>query len=134
MTQRVDPNSPVPIFRQIADGLRDSVAAGVYRPGELVPSVRAQALTLLVNPNTVQRAYDELEREGLLVSKRGVGMAVANGSRRTATRNAADDVRAALTAAVERALAAGIDAGAIDALYGQARDEALKTANERRPT
>ena len=84
---RVDPSSSVPIFRQIADGLRAAIAAGVYRPGELVPSVRQQAIGLLVNPNTVQRAYDELERDGLLVSQKGIGMKVAAGAATSAARD-----------------------------------------------
>lgn len=117
---RVDPSSPVPIFRQIADGLRAAVAAGAYRPGELVPSVRQQALALLVNPNTVQRAYDELERDGLLVSRKGIGMAVADGAARAASRDAAADAQTALAAAIDAALAAGLTRDAIDARYAAA--------------
>ena len=119
-TFRVDPSSPVPIFRQIADGIRSAVAAGVYRPGDLVPSVRQQALLLLVNPNTIQRAYDELERDGLLVTKKGIGMAVAAGAQKAATRDAAVDIRSALTAAIESGLAAGLDRDAIDVHYAAA--------------
>ncbi|RYG79163.1 GntR family transcriptional regulator [bacterium] len=117
---RVDPSSPVPIFRQIAEALRAAVAAGVYRPGELVPSVRQQALALLVNPNTVQRAYDELERDGLLVSRKGIGMAVADGAARSAARDAATDAQSALAAAIEAALSAGLTRDAIDARYAAA--------------
>ena len=66
----IDLTSSVPIFRQIVDGICAAVAAGVYKPGELIPSVRQQAIALLVNPNTVQRAYEQLERDGLLVTRR----------------------------------------------------------------
>lgn len=117
---RIDPSSPVPIFRQIADALRGAVAAGVYRPGDLVPSVRQQALALLVNPNTVQRAYDELERDGLLVSRKGIGMAVADGAARSAARDAATDAQTALASAIDAALAAGLSREAIDARYAAA--------------
>lgn len=117
---RIDPSSPVPIFRQIADGLRAAIAAGVYGPGDLVPSVRQQALALVVNPNTVQRAYDELERDGTLVSRKGIGMAVAEGARRPAVRDATDRTQAALLAAIESALAAGLSRDAIDARYAAA--------------
>ena len=117
---RIDPSSPVPIFRQIADGLRGAVAAGVYRPGDLVPSVRQQALALLVNPNTVQRAYDELERDGLLLSRKGIGMSVADGAARVASRDATSDAQAALAAAIEAALAAGLSREAIDSRYAAA--------------
>jgi GntR family transcriptional regulator len=66
----------VPIYLQITGYIRGAVAAGVYRPGEMVPSLRTLALELTVNPNTVQRAYEELEREGLIEARRGLGMFV----------------------------------------------------------
>src|SRR6266436_5730208 len=97
---RVEPASPVPIFRQISDGVRSAVAAGVYRPGDLIPSVRTQALTLLVNPNTVQRAYEQLEREGLIISKKGTGMIVAPDSKAAAKNGVEEGVRAAFAQAI----------------------------------
>lgn len=74
----VDPKSTIPIFRQIADQLRQSIDAGVYKTGEMLPSLRAMALEIKVNPNTVQRAYDALEREGVVETRRGVGIFVAS--------------------------------------------------------
>jgi GntR family transcriptional regulator len=99
----IDPNTPVPIYRQIADHIRGGVAAGVYRPGEAIPSLRALALELVVNPNTVQRAYEELEREGLVQARRGLGMFVADGAVESARRAS----EAALYSAFVRAIAAG---------------------------
>lgn len=119
---RIDPSSAVPIFRQIVEGLRSLIAAGVYRPGELVPSVRQQALALLVNPNTVARAYEVLEREGLLESRKGVGMVVAAGSRPAAARGAADAVASAFAEAIAQARTAGLSRQQIDQLYRQACD------------
>ncbi len=72
----IDPHSSTPVYLQIADHVRRAVAAGVYRPGEMIPSLRAMALEMVVNPNTVQRAYEELEREGLIRSRKGLGMFV----------------------------------------------------------
>ena len=117
---RVDPSSQVPVFRQIVDGLRALLAAGVYRPGDLIPSVRQQAIALLVNPNTVQRAYEELERLGLIESRRGVGMVVVDGSQPSATRGAQDAIAAALATVVEQARAAGLSRERVDVLYGRA--------------
>lgn len=74
----VDPNSHVPIYQQIVEIICSSVAAGVYRPGESLPSVRAMAGEMLVNPNTIQRAYQELERGGLVQTRRGLGVFVAD--------------------------------------------------------
>jgi GntR family transcriptional regulator len=73
----IDPKSPIPIFRQIADQLRQSIEAGVYRPGEMLPSLRQLALDVRVNPNTVQRAYEALEREGVVQTRRGIGIFVS---------------------------------------------------------
>ena len=68
-----------PIYGQIADRVKFAVAAGVLRPGELVPSVRELSKQLVVNPNTVARAYRELQNEGLLDA--GAGHRVAGGRR-----------------------------------------------------
>ena len=69
-----------PIYGQIADRVKFAVAAGVLRPGELVPSVRELSKQLVVNPNTVARAYRELQNEGLLETVRGTGLQVAEGA------------------------------------------------------
>jgi len=73
----IDPKSNVPIFRQIADQLNSAIDAGVYKSGESLPSLRSLAVDIKVNPNTVQRAYDALEREGIVETRRGVGIFVA---------------------------------------------------------
>jgi GntR family transcriptional regulator len=74
---RIDPKSSVPIFQQIADQTRSSIRRGVLRPGEILPSLRALAVEIQVNPNTVQRAYELLEREGVVQSRKGVGVFVS---------------------------------------------------------
>ncbi|MBE2291471.1 MAG: GntR family transcriptional regulator [Xanthomonadaceae bacterium] len=73
----VDPASPEPIYRQIAEQLRRLVAAGQLRPGDGLPSVREVAAAHAINPMTVSRAYSQLEAEGVLERLRGKGMAVA---------------------------------------------------------
>src|SRR3954453_8547654 len=69
-----------PIYSQIADRVKFAVAAGVLRPGEMVPSVREMSKQLVVNPNTVARAYRELQTEGLIEPVRGTGLQVAEGA------------------------------------------------------
>lgn len=76
MVFQVRPDSPVPIYEQIAAQVVFGVAAGDPPPGDLVPSVRDLAQRLLVNPNTVARAYQDLERLGVLEARRGLGMQV----------------------------------------------------------
>lgn len=62
-----------PIYGQIKDGLRRMIVTGALEPGEKLPSVRAMAVDLAINPNTIQRAYAELEAEGFIYSVPGKG-------------------------------------------------------------
>ena len=62
-----------PIYEQIRDGLRRLIVTGALQPDERLPSVRSLATTLAINPNTIQRAYGELESEGYIYSVPGKG-------------------------------------------------------------
>jgi GntR family transcriptional regulator len=78
MRLNIDPDSGVPVYLQIAHSIRRSIAMGSLREGEQVPSVREVAEELTVNPNTVAKAYQLLERDGIVVSRKGVGTFVTN--------------------------------------------------------
>jgi GntR family transcriptional regulator len=69
----LDPNSGVPVYRQIIDQVRGGVASGVLNAGHQLPTVRQLAVDLEINPNTVVRAYRELELGGLLETQQGTG-------------------------------------------------------------
>jgi GntR family transcriptional regulator len=73
MFLKIDPNRTLPIFSQIMEGIRLAVATGRLGPGERIPSIRDLAVELRVNPNTVAKAYQELERAGLVEVRRGMG-------------------------------------------------------------
>src|SRR6516162_3931975 len=73
----LDAKSGVPIYRQIQDQIRYGIGSGKLRPGEQLPTVRALAVDLSVNPNTVIKAYTELERLGILTTEQGSGTFVA---------------------------------------------------------
>ena len=75
-----------PIYEQIKDGLRKLIVTGALRTGEKLPSVRALATQLSINPNTIQRAYGELETEGFVYSVTGRGTFVAEGDTQSAVR------------------------------------------------
>ena len=90
---RIDPNSVFPIYEQIILRIRAAVAAGVYRPGEMLPSQRALALKLHVNPNTVRRAYEQLERDGDVVCRQGLGIFVTKRAAARAHATASEVVR-----------------------------------------
>ncbi len=66
-----------PIYSQIVDSYRDRITAGILRPGDKLPSVRELAADLAINPNTIQRAYRELEAAGWIQSQPGKGCFVA---------------------------------------------------------
>jgi GntR family transcriptional regulator len=70
----ISTGSPIPIYRQIADQVRLAVATGNLSVGDPLPSVRSLAEELVINPNTVARAYADLAREGLLEPRAGLGV------------------------------------------------------------
>jgi GntR family transcriptional regulator len=77
MQLHVNTASRLPIYQQLAQQIREAIARGELEAEAGLPSVRQLSRDLLVNPNTVARAYTELEREGLLVSRPGRGIYVA---------------------------------------------------------
>lgn len=78
MFKSIDPRSPTPLYAQIADRIRLAVAAGELVKGESLPSVRALATQLRVNPATIVQAYRELERDRILEIRHGSGTFVAD--------------------------------------------------------
>ena len=73
----IDPRDPTPIYAQLERGLRAAIATGRVMPGDQLPTVRELAVDLRVNANTVARVYAELERAGVLETRRGVGSFVS---------------------------------------------------------
>lgn len=129
---KIEPGSHIPIYLQIVEGIRAAVAAGVYRPGEALPSLRAMAIDIQVNPNTVQRAYDELAREGLIYSRKGKGLFVAEQGTPSAQQRAKDGVRRVFEEGIRAARAAGMDAEEIEEVFGAALKQSAKVRRSRR--
>jgi GntR family transcriptional regulator len=75
----LNPNSGIPIYRQVMEQVRRMISSSLLRPGDALPSVRDVALTHAVNPMTISKAYSLLEAEGLLERQRGKAMTVAAG-------------------------------------------------------
>jgi DNA-binding transcriptional regulator YhcF (GntR family) len=128
---RVDPTLPTPPSRQLVEAVLDRVAAGALRPGERLPSVRALAAQALVNPNTVNKAYRELEALGAVEGRNGAGVfvraegpALARAERRGAT-------LARVQAAIETAVGAGHDPRALAAQVNEWLERAARTRNVR---
>lgn len=76
----VSPSSGVPLYLQIENQVKHAVAAGVLKTDDMLPSVRKLAADLRINPNTVARAYQNLEREGVIRTVPGGGTFVADGT------------------------------------------------------
>src|SRR6185437_2379929 len=89
MNFHISTASRLPIYQQLAQQVREAIARGELQPEASLPSVRQLSRDLVINPNTVARAYTELEREGLLVSRPGRGVYVAE-PRNDLTRAARD--------------------------------------------
>lgn len=77
MDFHVDATSRAPIYRQLAEQIRSAIARGRLQANARLPSVRELSRRLVINPNTVARVYTELERDGLLVTRHGLGVYVA---------------------------------------------------------
>ncbi len=74
---RLDEHSGVPVYRQLIDQVQGSMASGVLKPGDQLPTVRLVAVELAINPNTVLRAYREMEIRGIVDTQQGTGTFIA---------------------------------------------------------
>jgi GntR family transcriptional regulator len=108
MFERIDPRSPTPIYAQIAERVRVAVAAGELTKGDSLPSVRALATRLRVNPATVVQAYRELEQEKLVDMRQGAGTFIADVSADMRSRERTAAARRLVRDMLEQAARVGI--------------------------
>jgi GntR family transcriptional regulator len=105
----LDPHDSTPIYAQLERGVRAAIATGRLKPGDQLPTVRQMAVELQVNANTVARVYAELERSGVIETKRGVGSFIsASPSRAHPPRDHERRVRAFVTRVLADADAHGL--------------------------
>ncbi|MFY9781580.1 MAG: GntR family transcriptional regulator [Candidatus Baltobacteraceae bacterium] len=117
----VDPRSGVPLYLQLIEQVKRAVALGTLEPGEQLPTVKALALDLTINPNTVARVYRELERDGVIETSPGRGSFVRAGSAGGSARRAVEDLaRGALDDAVREAKSLGLERDAVSGLFEDA--------------
>jgi GntR family transcriptional regulator len=107
---QVDPANGVAIFDQVVRQVKFAVARGAIRPGNMVPSVRELAKELAINPNTVARAYQQLQSDGVLESVRGMGMEVASDAVKLCRAERQKIVQSRLRQALSEALQSGLEA------------------------
>jgi GntR family transcriptional regulator len=77
---KIDPSSYIPIYEQIKAGLKKDICLRVLRPNEALPTIRDLAQELILNPNTVARAYRDLEEQGFIYTRKGKGSYVTDNS------------------------------------------------------
>jgi len=127
---RIDAGSGVPVYRQLIEQVRRDVMLGRMHPGDQLPTLKEVVEALAINPNTVAKAYGELEHEGLVVRRQGVGTFIAS----TATDQplaAPPVLMNSLLRWVRRAKDTGMSVEQIHALVAIALDEG--TAAELQP-
>ncbi|HWY62576.1 MAG TPA: GntR family transcriptional regulator [Rhizomicrobium sp.] len=110
-TLKIGPISPAaegPLYEQIVAGVKREVAASRLLPGAALPSVRALAAELLVSVITVKRAYEELERGGIIFSRQGLGTFIADAGAEETRRSGCDAARQHLRDAARAAREAGL--------------------------
>lgn len=119
---RIDAGSGVPIYRQLVEQVRREVMLGRLAAGDQLPPLREVVDALAINPNTVAKAYAELEHEGVVVRRQGMGTFVTAGPP-AAVSVAPPAVRDSLLRWVRRARAAGLSGEQIHMLVSVALDE-----------
>lgn len=116
MFLQIDAHNGLAVYDQIVRQVKFAVADGAIAPGELVPSVRELARELAINPNTVARAYRQLQDDGVLAAVRGTGLAVADSARRQCQSERTKLIRARLRMVLEEAANSGLDPQEIEQL------------------
>jgi GntR family transcriptional regulator len=117
MLFRTNPSLGVPIYLQLMEQVKHAIETGALRPGDQLPGIRPLAEELVINPNTVAKAYRELEHEGIIELRHGAGAFVAASAK---GRKLADRVRLAqpiVAASVEKLRAKGLSDDEIRRLF-----------------
>ena len=123
----LDLHTGVPVYRQIVDQVRGAVAAGALGPGDQLPTVRQLAVDLEVNPNTIVRAYRELEYDGLIETHQGTGTFISDQKIPRAGNERQRQLAQIVSDAVARAGAAGFTVqDLLDQLGGAAAQGGLR--------
>jgi GntR family transcriptional regulator len=123
---KLDTNNGAPIYLQIVEQIKRSVAMGRIKPEEGLPSVRQLAMDLTINPNTVARAYLELEHEGVIYKRQGQGTFVAAQGVDASRRERLKAVAGMLERAISEAIESGMTPEEIGELYREALEKFTK--------
>ncbi|MGW2842618.1 GntR family transcriptional regulator [Streptomyces sp. NPDC001493] len=131
---RIDRRSGVSTYLQIVQQTKQALRLGVLRPGDRLPTAREVVEATAINPNTVLKAYRELEREGLVEGRRGLGTFVRRTLGGAAHEDAHTPLRAELADWIGRARTAGLERDDMTALFGTLLDSTWGLAGTGEPT
>ena len=109
----IEPNNGVAIYEQIVRQVKFAIAEGTLRPGQLLPSVRVLSQQLAINPNTIARAFQQLQADGAVESLRGRGLAVRGDAKKVCVAARKDLITQRLRSVLGEALHAGLTADEI---------------------
>jgi GntR family transcriptional regulator len=123
---RLDPRLGTPTYLQLAQQVRRALIQGVLSPGDRLPTAREVVNALTINPNTVLKAYAELERDGLVISRPGLGTFITDAAPAPIAGAVQRRLRPGLDAWLAKARAAGLNDEAIAALFALAVDDARR--------
>jgi GntR family transcriptional regulator len=129
MIFRINAQSGVPMYLQLIEQVRHAVESGALRPGEQLPTIRKVAEDMVMNPNTVAKAYREMEHAGLIVLRQGAGAFVADNQAASSAR-AVQRARAVVHRAVSALVDMGLDEGAIRRLVESELAEAVEESRK----
>jgi GntR family transcriptional regulator len=126
MLLSIDPHDGLAIYDQVVRQVKYAVADGALHSGELVPSVRQLARQLAINPNTVARAYQQLQQENVLEAVRGTGLAVARGAQARCRRERVKLIRVRFNQVMQEAGRSGLSIDELRQLFEETIAEYLQ--------
>jgi len=126
----INTSSRIPICRQLSEQIREAVARGTLQTEERLPSVRELSRSLVVNPNTVARVYGELEHEGVLTTRPGLGVFVARPGSELSRKVRKERLREAANRFLTEAVHLGFSADEVMNLLGECIKQFRWRANE----
>ena len=119
MIIHIDKKSFFPIYEQIKDQIKSLISIGVLKTDDSLPSIRELAADLLINPNTVARAYRDLESDGFIITEKGRGCFVSEESKELSSKGFSGELRELFDKTIEKALEHHLSEGDIRDLVNQ---------------
>ncbi len=123
----IEPNNGVAIYEQIVRQVIFAIAEGTLRPGQLLPSVRVLSQQLAINPNTIARAFQQLQADGAVESLRGRGLAVRSDAKKVCVAARRDLITQRLRSVLGEALHAGLTAEEVQRVVSRQLNDLSKS-------